>query len=72
MDRIRLDATAGRVSAELIRRGIPADTPVSVLVEIHDSVDLPLAALLQEGGAFDFLAEEPDLYTDADMVERSG
>jgi hypothetical protein len=37
---------------------------------VPDSTDLPMAALAQSGGAFDFLADEPDLYTDADVVER--
>ena len=29
---------------------------------------LPMAAIAQAGGAFDWLADEPDLYTDADLV----
>ena len=29
---------------------------------------LPMAAMAQAGGAFDWLADEPDLYTDADPV----
>jgi hypothetical protein len=41
-----------------------------VLVEVPDDVDLPMAALAEAGGAFDFLADEPDLYSDADIVER--
>lgn len=30
---------------------------------------LPMAAIAQAGGAFDWLADEPDLYTDADLVQ---
>lgn len=68
-----LDAEAGRVSEELARRGIAAGTRVRVLAEVVEGGDderLPMAALAQAGGAFTFLADEPDLYTDADLVER--
>lgn len=75
MHRITLDAEAGQVSAELARRGIAADARVHVLVEVVDEQPdaLPMAAIAQAGGAFDWLADEPDLYTDADLVQpRSG
>jgi hypothetical protein len=29
-----------------------------------------MTAINAAGGAFDWLAEEPDLYSDADLVER--
>ena len=71
MQRITLDAEAGQLSAELARRGIAADARVHVLVEVVDSgADaLPMAAIAQAGGAFDWLADEPELYTDADLVQ---
>ena len=73
MLRVTLDAEAGRVSEELARRGIAASTRVRVLAEVvEDDERLPMGALAQAGGAFAFLAEEPDLYTDADAVERNG
>lgn len=75
MHRITLDAEAGQVSAELARRGVTADTRVHVLVEMvsEDANALPMAAIAQAGGAFDWLADEPDLYTDADLVQpRAG
>ena len=70
MQHMMLDIEAGQVSAELAHRGIPARTRVHVLVEVPDEAALPMTALAQAGGAFDFLTEEPDLYTDADAVER--
>jgi hypothetical protein len=70
MRRMTLDVEAGQVSAELAQRGIPPQVKVHVLVEVPDDADLPMAALAETGGAFDFLADEPDLYTDADIVER--
>lgn len=70
MERIALDAEAGQVSAELVRRGIAAGTRVHVVVEVVAAPDaLPMATLAQAGGAFDWLADEPDLYGDADLVE---
>ena len=72
MQTITLDAEVGQVSAELIRRGIPASVRVHVLVEVPDHEDWKMAALAQAGGGFDWLAGEPDLYTDADLKERAG
>jgi hypothetical protein len=71
MQRISLDAEAGQVSAELVRRGIASDTRVHVLVEVTSEEELPMAAMAQAGEAFDWLAEEPDLYTDADLMPRT-
>lgn len=69
-DDITLDARAGQVSAELARLGIAAETRVHVRVRIlpPDTDALPMAALAEEGRAFDWLAEEPDLYSDADLL----
>ena len=72
MERIILDAEAGQVSAELARRGIAADTQVHVLVEVRDAEEFSAAVIAQAGGAFEWLAEEPELYSDADLVERAG
>jgi hypothetical protein len=60
MERIILDTEAGQVSAELVRCGIKGAGGLST------------AAIAQAGGGFDWLADEPDLYTDADLVERAG
>ena len=72
MQQIVLDAEVsdhpGRTSA---RRGIAAHTRVHVIVEIADDTP-PMARIAQAGKAFGWLAEEPDLYTDADLVERAG
>ena len=70
MQRMTLDVEAGQVSAELAHRGIPARVRVHVVVEVPDDADLPMAALAMAGGSFDFLADEPDLYTEADVIER--
>ncbi len=72
MQRIALEAEVEEVSAELVRRGIAAGTRVHVLAEVADDNGLPMAALAQAGEGFDWLSEEPDLYTDADLVQQAG
>lgn len=41
-----------------------------MIVENVESDDLPISAINASGGALDWLAEEPDLYSDAGLVER--
>ena len=72
MRSIELDAEAGQVSAELARRGIGAATRVHVLVQVVDRDDLSMSAVAQAGGAFEWLADEPDLYRDEETVRRPG
>jgi hypothetical protein len=69
--RIALDAEAGEVSAEPVRRGIAAEARVHVLVEVvGEEVDLrSMAVVAEAGGAFGRLADEPDVYTDADLMQ---
>jgi len=69
VNQIILDAEAGNVSAELSRRGVAADTRVHVVIDILDTGALPMAAIAQAGEAFDWLAEEPDLYADSDLLK---
>jgi len=66
MSQIVLDAEAGQISAELARRGIPPHARVHVLVEVTPDGELPMAAIAQAGKG---LAEEPELYSDADLIE---
>ena len=44
---------------------------MKVVVEVIEQELPPMSALAQEGGAFGFLAEEPDFYTDDDLIERN-
>jgi proline racemase len=71
VQQIVIDAPAGRVSAELKRRGVAADAKVHVVVEFLDDGTLPMAAIAEAGRAQDWLADEPDLYSDADLIERA-
>jgi hypothetical protein len=71
MQALTLGAEAGQVSAELARRGMAAQTRVHVFVEITEQDDLPMAALARADGAFEWLADEPDITADADLVERA-
>jgi hypothetical protein len=70
MRQILNDIEAGRVTDELRRRGIPSRQRLRVVVESIDTDELSLTAINAAGGAFDWLAEEPDLYSDADLIER--
>ena len=70
MRQILHDVEAGEVSEELRRRGIPPRQRLRVLVQSIDLDQPSVTAINAAGGAFDWLAEEPDLYSDADLVER--
>lgn len=70
LQQIVIDAPAGQLSDELTRRGIAADTNVHVIVELLDDAPLPMAAIAEAGMAFNWLADEPELYSDADLIER--
>jgi len=72
MQQIILDAEAGQVSAELARRGIAATARVHALVQVTDPGEPPMAAIAQAGKGLDWLADEPELYSDADLLERAG
>ncbi len=71
MQQIVIDAPAGQISAELNRRGVAADANVHVIVEFLDEGTMPMTAISAAGKAQDWLADEPDLYDDSDMVERA-
>jgi hypothetical protein len=70
MRQILNDIEACKVSDELQRRGIPPAQRLRVVIESIDLIEPSLTAINAAGGAFDWLAEEPDLYSDADLVER--
>ncbi|HUB16268.1 MAG TPA: hypothetical protein VMB34_30265 [Acetobacteraceae bacterium] len=70
MQRVVLDVEAGQLSTELAHRGVAPHKRVHALMEVPEDADLPMAAIAQAGGAFDFLADEPDLYSEADLIER--
>lgn len=58
---------AGKLYREIELRGIPARQRLRVVMETLED-DLPLAQIAETGGAFAFLAEEPDLYSEADVL----
>ena len=69
MSQIVLDAEAGQVSAELARCGVPSYARVHALVEVTLDGEPPLAVIAQAGKGLDWLAGEPELYSDADPIE---
>jgi hypothetical protein len=70
MRQVLNDIEAGKLADELKRRGIKPSQRLRVIVESIDSDALPMTIINATGGAFDWLAGEPDLYSDADLVER--
>jgi hypothetical protein len=61
---------AGKLTEELARRGIPPGRRLRVIVESLEDDDLPITAINAASGAFGWLADEPDLYSDGELVER--
>lgn len=61
---------AGKVTEELRRRGVSSKQRLRVVVESIEAETPSLTAMNAAGGAFDWLAEEPDLYNDGDLIER--
>jgi len=70
MRQILDDVEAGKVTDELRRRGIPPTQRLRVVAQSIEAEEPSVTAINAAGGAFDWLAEEPDLYSDADLVER--
>ena len=70
MRQVLHDIEAGKLTDELRRRGISPNQRVRVVVEAVDDDEPPITALNAAGGGFDWLADEPDLYSDDDLVER--
>jgi hypothetical protein len=64
------DIEAGKVTDELRKRGIPSAQRLRVVAESIEADEPSLTAINAAGGAFHWLANEPDLYTDADLIER--
>jgi hypothetical protein len=50
----------------------PHTARVHVAVDVLEAPELPMAAIAGAGRGSDWLAEESDLYADADLVERAG
>ncbi|HTQ14596.1 MAG TPA: hypothetical protein VMH86_12040 [Rhizomicrobium sp.] len=63
------DIEAAKLANEIARRGIGPRQRLRVTLETLD--DLPMARIAEEGRAFAFPADEPDLYTEADLRHRN-
>ena len=70
MRQILTDIEAGKLTDELRRRGIPPGQRLRVVVESIESDEPSITAMNAAGKGFDWLADEPDLYSDADLVEH--
>jgi hypothetical protein len=70
MRQVLNDIEAGKLADELKRQGIKPSQRLCVIIESFESDDPPITAVNASSRAFDWLAEEPDLYGDADLAER--
>ncbi len=70
MRQVLNDIVASKLGDELLRRGIAPGQRLRVVVESIEADEPSITAMNAAGGAFDWLDEEPDLYSDADLVER--
>jgi hypothetical protein len=61
MRQVLNDIEAGKITEELARQGIPARQRLRVVIESLEDEDVPICAINEAGGAFDWLADEPDL-----------
>ena len=68
MQSFEVTAMAGQISAELAKLGLDQKARVRVRVEIAEPDGMAMAAIAEADGAFQWLADEPDLYTDADLL----
>ena len=69
MPQLTLDVEAGQLSAELKKRGITADTAF-MRWSMTENAEPPMTSIAQAGKSLDWLADEPDLYSDFDLLER--
>jgi hypothetical protein len=69
MKQVLENIEAGKLTEELARRGIAPTQKVRAVVESLETDDLPMAAINASSGAFDWLADEPDIYADNDLIE---
>lgn len=70
MKQVLPDIEAGKLAEELRRRGIAPGQRLRAVIESIEADEPSITAMNATGGAFDWLADEPDLYSDADLVER--
>ena len=69
MRRIVFEAEAGQVSAELAQRGIPSKNRVYILIRVVPANKLQGMAVAEVRKGLDWLAEEPELCSDTDLLE---
>lgn len=69
MRRVLKNIEAGEVPDALRRLGIQPKQRLRVIVETATEDDPPVTAMNANGGSFEWLKDEPELYSDSDLVE---
>lgn len=67
MIQVLKDIEAGKLADELRKRGILPGQRLRVIVENIEDNETSITAINAVGGAFDWLADEPELYSDSDL-----
>lgn len=67
----RIEAEKILVHEQIRRLGLGPRRVLRVVLETVDDDEITIAEMNATGGAFDHLADEPDLYSEADLVERN-
>lgn len=70
MRQVLKDIEAEKLPDALRRLGIQPKQRLQVIVETDQDDEPDITAMNAEGGAFDWLVEEPELYSDDDLVDR--
>jgi uncharacterized Ntn-hydrolase superfamily protein len=60
------------IPSELVRRGLAGGDQVRVVIEpAEEAAARDITAVNAASGAFAFLGQEPELYSDSDVIERN-
>lgn len=70
MRQILKNIEAEELPAALHRLGIQPKQRLQVIVETNEDDEPGITAMNATGGAFDWLDEEPELYSDDDLVDH--
>ncbi len=68
----RIEADQILVNDQIRRLGLAPRRVLRIVLEtVDDDDEMSITEMNAAGGAFDHLADEPDLYTEADLIERN-
>ncbi|WP_367161283.1 hypothetical protein ABUE34_15110 (plasmid) [Kozakia baliensis] len=69
MQSITINTEASQLVDQLLRRGVSSHARIRAIIEIRDD-GLDMTTISASGRGFEWLADKPELYTDADLIGR--